>query len=94
MDDKLAEAERRIEEARRTGAESLDLGDLILSELPASLGMLKDLKIFTWASEFPTSPRLLTGLESARSLDSRTFPPSWVPKDFRFALWRIRVWWT
>ncbi len=34
----------RIEEARRTQAESLDLGDLALSELPASLGDLPHLK--------------------------------------------------
>jgi internalin A len=38
------EAERRIEEARRTQAESLDLGDLALSELPANLGDLSHLK--------------------------------------------------
>jgi internalin A len=40
----LPEAERRIEEARRTQAESLDLGDLALSELPASLGGLPHLR--------------------------------------------------
>ncbi len=40
----LAEAERRIEEARRTQAKSLDLGDLALSELPASLGDLPQLR--------------------------------------------------
>jgi Leucine-rich repeat (LRR) protein len=41
---KLAEAERRIEEARRTQAESLDLGDLALYELPTSMGGLPHLK--------------------------------------------------
>jgi hypothetical protein len=35
--ERLAEAERRIAEARREGAEVLDLGDLGLEELPASL---------------------------------------------------------
>src|SRR5262245_46177172 len=40
---RLAEAERRIEEARRTRAEWLDLGDLELQELPASLGELPHL---------------------------------------------------
>ena len=40
----MAEAERRIEEARRTKAEVLDLGDLALSELPASLGDLPHLR--------------------------------------------------
>jgi internalin A len=40
----LAEAERRIEEARKAQAESLDLGDLALDELPASLGELLQLK--------------------------------------------------
>jgi len=44
VQDKLLEAERRIEEARRTEAEWLDLGDLALSELPASLGDLPHLK--------------------------------------------------
>jgi Leucine-rich repeat (LRR) protein len=38
------EAEERIEEARRTQAESLDLGDLALSRLPASLGDLPHLR--------------------------------------------------
>src|SRR5215203_3763130 len=40
----MMEAERRILEARRTRAESLDLGDLALSELPVSLGDLPCLK--------------------------------------------------
>jgi internalin A len=44
MQPNLPEAERRIEEARRTQAESLDLGDLALRELPASLGGLPHLK--------------------------------------------------
>jgi internalin A len=44
MQPNLLEAERRIEEARRTQAESLDLGDLALSELPANLGDLPHLK--------------------------------------------------
>jgi internalin A len=44
VQEKLREAERRIAEARRTGAEVLDLGDLALSELPASLGDLPDLR--------------------------------------------------
>lgn len=44
MQQNLPEAERRIEEARRTRAEGLDLGDLALSELPASLGDLPHLK--------------------------------------------------
>ncbi|HTG31675.1 MAG TPA: COR domain-containing protein [Thermoanaerobaculia bacterium] len=45
MQENLREAERRIEKARRTQAESLDLGDLALRELPASLGDLLDLKV-------------------------------------------------
>ncbi|MEA2560036.1 MAG: internalin [Acidobacteriota bacterium] len=44
MQQNLREAEQRIEEARRTQAESLDLGDLALSELPASLGDLPQLR--------------------------------------------------
>ncbi len=45
MQENLREARRRIEEARRTRAESLDLGDLALTELPASLGDLRDLRV-------------------------------------------------
>jgi internalin A len=41
----LEEAERRIAEARRTRAEVLDLGDLALKELPASLGDLPHLRM-------------------------------------------------
>jgi internalin A len=41
----LAAAERRIEEARRAQAKILDLGDLGLVELPASLGELAQLKV-------------------------------------------------
>ncbi len=44
MQENLWEAERRIEEARKTGAKSLDLGVLGLSELPASLGDLPHLR--------------------------------------------------
>ncbi len=44
MEPKLREAERRIEEARRTRSETLVLGDLALRELPASLGDLPDLR--------------------------------------------------
>jgi internalin A len=40
----LAQAKRRIEDARRAQAESLDLGDLALRELPASIGDLQHLK--------------------------------------------------
>jgi internalin A len=47
----MAEAERRIEEARRTRAEWLDLGDLALKELPASLGELVDLRVLSLGLE-------------------------------------------
>jgi internalin A len=51
MQPNLPEAERRIEEARKTQAASLDLGDLALRELPASLGDLPHLKTLSlgWA---------------------------------------------
>lgn len=38
----LSEAERRIEEARRTQAETLDLGDLALRELPLNFLFLSE----------------------------------------------------
>lgn len=44
MDSKTAEAERRIEEALRTGQEWLDLGDLELDELPGRIGELRGLR--------------------------------------------------
>lgn len=40
----LQEANRRIEEAKRTGAKALDLGDLALEEVPPSLGGLTSLE--------------------------------------------------
>jgi internalin A len=54
LESNLTEAERRIEEARRTGAEVLDLGDLGLRELPASLGELPRLKALYLGTEKPT----------------------------------------
>ena len=54
MQENLAEAERRIEEARRTHAEILDLGDLALRELPASLGDLPHLKALYLGTMKPT----------------------------------------
>jgi internalin A len=54
MQPNLAEAERRIEEARRTQAKILDLGDLALSELPASLGDLPHLKALYLGAIMPT----------------------------------------
>jgi hypothetical protein len=44
LEPKLSEAERRIEEARSTQAETLDLGDPALRDLPPSLGSLRQLK--------------------------------------------------
>jgi internalin A len=44
MESNLEKAESRIEEAGRTGAKRLDLGDLKLRELPASLGGLSQLE--------------------------------------------------
>jgi internalin A len=52
---KIAEAEQRIEEARRTRAESLDLGDLALSELPAGLRELSDLRRLYLGMARPTA---------------------------------------
>ena len=54
MQQNQLEAERRIEEARRTQAESLDLGDLALSELPASVGNLPRLKRLYLGMKKPT----------------------------------------
>ena len=38
-------AKEKIEEARRSGAEELELSDLKLTELPKSLGQLTQLRI-------------------------------------------------
>jgi len=51
---RLAEAERRIEEARKSQAESLNLGDLALRELPVSLGSLVHLKKLYLGAVGPT----------------------------------------
>jgi hypothetical protein len=80
VQENLAEAKRRIEKARRTQAESLDLGDLALSELPASLGDLPNLKVLYLGTASPTkvgwrdSPEFtdltpLAGLHSLHSLN-------------------------
>ncbi len=53
--ERLAEAERRIAEARREEAEVLDLGDLKLKELPDSLGDLPDLRKLHLGVYGPTS---------------------------------------
>jgi Leucine-rich repeat (LRR) protein len=50
----LPEAERRIEEARRSQAKSLDLGDLALRELPAGIGDLTHLRALYLGKMKPT----------------------------------------
>ena len=85
MQPNLSEAERRIEEARRTQAKILDLGYLALRELPASLGDLQYLKALYLGRVKPTeaedrwdyqrkSPEStdlapLAGLQGLQSLD-------------------------
>ena len=70
----LREVERRIEEARRTQAESLDLTFLTLSKLPASLGDLPYLRELTFGAfgiDFPEFLDLspLAKLQGLQSLD-------------------------
>ena len=80
MQENLAEAERRIEEARRTKAESLDLGDLVLSELPASLGDLPHLKKLYLGKFRPTE---VGGLEWDISRETRKLTDlAPIPKSF------------
>jgi internalin A len=57
VEPKLSEAERRIEEARRDQARSLDLGDLGLRELPASLGDLPHLETLFLGIYWPPEAR-------------------------------------
>src|SRR6476660_4336373 len=72
----LAEAERRIEEARRTQAETLDLSDLALSQLPASLVDLEHVGTLYLGKYGPTGegwlrePPELTGLAPLAGLSS------------------------
>src|SRR4051794_16632815 len=54
VQERLTEAERRIEEARSTQAESLDLGDLALRALPVSLGDLPHPKALYLGTEAGT----------------------------------------
>jgi internalin A len=60
LEPNLSEAERRIEEARKTQAEELDLGDLALIALPASLEDLPHLKRLHLS---PLKPRAEVGLD-------------------------------
>jgi hypothetical protein len=74
LEPNLSEAERRIEEARRTQAEELDLGDLVMIELPASLGNLLHLKRLHLN---PFKPRAGVGLDFdlARTYQLRDLSP-------------------
>jgi len=65
----MAEAERRIEEARSRGLETLDLGDLALSEIPGSIGSLPHLKALYLGRVKPTE-------EGREELDSNRKPAS------------------
>ena len=68
MEENLAEAERRIEEARRTRAESLDLGDLALSELPGNQAAFRGLQAILSSTSI-TILAPLAGLQALQSLD-------------------------
>jgi internalin A len=80
MPPNLAEAERRIDEARKTHADSLDLGDLALREMPGSLGELPHLRTLYLGSRKPLETGRLQAyrerfnpeLESLEGLDRLT----------------------
>jgi hypothetical protein len=86
----LAEAERRIEEARRTQAESLDLGDLALSELPAGLGDLPHLKTLHLGISSLRMQEDLNGTRIESSLNWRMYLRYLVYEAFRASTCRAR----
>jgi internalin A len=71
----LPEAERRIEEARRTQAKILDLGDLALRELPAAIGDLPYLKALYLGSMKPTEDEELGWDEDRKPIDLTDLSP-------------------
>jgi len=88
MQSKMAEAERRIEEARRTQAESLYLGDLGLSEFPASLGDLPHLQKLYLGRARPNEAGNLEWNSHLRELLGSQTSPAWRDsKDFRVSTW-------
>jgi len=75
----LSEAERRIEEARSTQAETLDLGDLSLRKFPASLGDLPYLKALYLGMAGPTAVTKYLGTRQQAILNGmsiESLPPS------------------
>ena len=75
MQENLLEAERRIEEARGTQIESLDLGDLALSELPASLGDLPRLRGLYLGTQRPIAGGSLEWTDSRESPEFKDLSP-------------------
>ena len=66
----VSEAERRIEEARRTRAQRLDLSSLGLTELPQSLGQLAHLELLiVWGNQLTALPESLGQLAQLQTLD-------------------------
>ena len=82
-DEAYREAEKRIEEARRSGGTSLGLGNLRLTELPESLGGLTQLEYLELSGNRLTAlPEWLGGLKQLEYLDlsknQLTALPEWL----------------
>jgi internalin A len=68
--DQMAEAERRIAEARRQNAIELDLTGLGLTEMPAALGELRQLQVLSLRNnELQIIPAILGKLKQLQKLD-------------------------
>jgi internalin A len=88
----MAEAERRIEEARKLQAESLNLIDLTLRELPAGLGDLPHLKALSLGSLRPTEtgdPKAASNQKTALFADLS--PLAGLQGLLRLVLWETVV---
>jgi hypothetical protein len=83
-DEVYREAEKKIEEARRWGAEGLDLGNMKLTELPESLGTLTQLQMFEDAVQVASA--LALGLDAIVTRNLADYAgaalPVYAPADF------------
>ena len=76
-DQAYLEAEKKIAEALKSGATELDLSRMDLTELPESIGQLKQLtKLNLWHNSLTTLPESLRQLTQLQSLDLMSNQPT------------------
>jgi Leucine-rich repeat (LRR) protein len=73
-DEAYRQAEKKIEEARRSGAKELHLVGMVLTELPESLGQLTQLQSLDLSqNELTALPESLGNLTQLQTLFARVF---------------------